>query len=89
MSLGKGKTLPQNIYGLELPDLPDDIHPVGCVILVKVLEVDSGNYTWVPMMTEDMNPFEALGILELETFSRKFSFVAHTHAIQGDEDVDE
>lgn len=54
-------------YGIPLPSLPEGLQPLECVILIKGLMMDSGEPTVTALGSEGMTPWEACGMLQMES----------------------
>lgn len=54
-------------YGIPLPSLPEGLQPLECVILIKGLMMESGEPTVTALGSEGMTPWEACGMLQMES----------------------
>lgn len=55
------------VYGISMPQLPEGLQPLECVILIKGLMMDSGEPTVTALGSDGMTPWEACGMLQMET----------------------
>lgn len=55
------------VYGIEMPSLPEGLQPLECVLLLKGIMMDSGEPTVTALGSEGMTPWEAAGMLQMES----------------------
>lgn len=55
------------VYGIMMPTLPEGLQPLECVVLIKGIMMDSGQPTVTALGSEGMTPWEAAGMLQMES----------------------
>lgn len=53
-------------YGIAMPTVPEGLQPLECIVLIKGIMMDSGQPTITAMGSENMSPWEAVGMLQME-----------------------
>jgi hypothetical protein len=64
------------LYGIPMPVLPEGLQPLECVIIIKGIHMSSGSQTITSLGSENMTPWEAVGMLEIEALRLKMVYTA-------------
>lgn len=75
-------------YGIPMPVLPEGLQPLDCVVLIKGLMMDSGQPTITALGSRSMTPWDAVGLLEMESHRLKMGYTL-TATYFGDDDEED
>jgi len=77
------------VYGIEMPNLPPDLQPLECVVLLTGIDMETGSPTMTSLGSERMAPWVAVGLLETEAHRLKMSYTFSAISVDDDDDEDE
>lgn len=77
------------VYGLPMPTLPEGLQPISCLVLIKGIDMETGAKTISSMGSEDMTPWEAVGMMSIESARLKMHYTVHSMEIYDDDDEDD
>lgn len=81
------------VYGIALPQLPEGLQPLSCLVLIEGIMMDSGQPTITAIGSEDMKPWVAVGIMRMEASRLEnaytFGGLGTGFAFDGEDDEDE
>lgn len=78
-----GKTY---VYGVEMPNLPPDLQPLECVVLLQGIMMESGQPTITAMGSEGMTPWMAIGMMRVEQARLEMGYTLTAVALSDDDD---
>lgn len=62
------------VYGICMPQLPEGLQPLECVVLIEGIMMDSGQPTITAMGSEGIRPWAAAGMLRMEATRLELSY---------------
>lgn len=74
------------VYGIEMPNLPSDLQPLECVVLLSGIMMDSGQPTITAMGSEGMTPWLAIGMMRVEQARLEMGYTLTAVALSDDDD---
>jgi hypothetical protein len=76
----------ETVYGIPMPNLPTDLQPLECVVLLSGIMMDSGQPTITAMGSEGMTPWLAIGMMRVEQARLEMGYTLTAVALSDDDD---
>lgn len=76
------------VYGIPMPNIPADLQPLECVVLLSGIMMDTGQPTITAMGSEGMTPWLAIGMMRVEQARLEMGYTLTAVALSDDEDDD-
>lgn len=76
------------VFGIEVPDIDEGVQPLECLILIKGINMEDGNPTMTAIGSAGITPWEAIGMMQMETERLKFLSI-YVSMTQNDEEYED
>lgn len=77
------------VYGLAMPDIPEGMQPLECVVLIQGIQMDTGQPTVSALGSEGMTPWMAVGMMAMESQRLTMGYTLTAVAMDLDEDEED